>query len=660
MKKFILFAAVALLASISRADEAEDLLFMEIRSVFSVSKAAESMNEVPMSVYVVEKDELKRWGVRGLYEIFQRVPGYSFYNTDYYGQYGPIGRGMQSVWRYGVGFELMNIVDFGHLVISPSWFKNIEVARGPAGLMWGSGAEAGLINFNLRDDLEGVETRVEVGNTNRLAYDFLYGHREEKNAANEVFFGYHTESQDAQIHKGALTGFGKASDDWKSNGVNPSHSFVGKVKQNDLKVIFFQSHDAHVAPVLWYGNAALQNALEASLGSNFGDQLEVLAYRLEYAVPLSLEKYTLNLYSDYYRKQWQTESVASDTQRKRAVGFNASALVADDRLDINFGGDLWGEDQTTAPSFTSTWANTNYGINWYDANLSPTKYQYRNFFLQGKYAFSDSFKALLGVRTDYLKGDPKQESITTGPRIGFFYTPDKNLSFKYLYNNSPRRPQANEAGSDVIPETLGAHELIMIADLGGRVKLDLTVFSQKLADQITRNNNPALLNSFYNTGGLMTNGLEWALKYAPAKTSLVYWNGSYNQSRVNRGSVNGVEVSEAHNPDDEPLFIPAVTSFVGGETGLFDIMKANLALRSVLNIPYQELTGEYSKKSANFVDFTVSSEKFWGGRAELSFVVLNLLDNQAKLPAYGEHIGNSAGLIPPEGVKYYARASLNF
>ena len=86
-----------------------------------------------MSVYVVQKDELNRWGVRNLYEIFQRVPGFSFYNTDYYGQYGPIGRGMQSIWRYGVSIELMNIVDFGHLVISPHWFKNIESPAAPQG-----------------------------------------------------------------------------------------------------------------------------------------------------------------------------------------------------------------------------------------------------------------------------------------------------------------------------------------------------------------------------------------------------------------------------------------------------------------------------------------------------------------------------------------------
>lgn len=654
-------AGAWMLPSASAATESgdEELLFMEIPVIQSVSKKTESLNEVPMSVYVVEKNEIDRWGVRSLYEIFQRVPGFSFYNTDYYGQYGPIGRGMQSIWRYGVGIELMNIVDFGHLVMSPAWFKNIEVARGPAGLMWGSGAEAGLINFNLRDDLEGTEVKAEVGNYNRQSLDFMYGHTQENNKENTMFFGFHRESQDAQMYKGALVGMGKASDDWKSNGINPSQSFIAKIKQDNLKVIFFQDHDAHVAPVLWYGNAALQSALEASMGSSWGDQMEVVSYRIEYGIPLGTDKYSLNLYHDYYRKQWQTESVATDTQRKQALGFNSSALLADDRLDVNFGGDLWGEDQTTAPSFTTTWANTNYGINWYDTNLHPTKYQYRNLYLQGKYSFTDQFKALLGVRTDYQKGD-KQENITSGPRIGLFYIPSKSLTLKYLYNDTARRPQANEAGSDVTPETLGAHELIAVAEIGDNLKVDFTLFTQKLADEITRNNNPALLNAFYNTGGLSTNGAEWSVKYSPVSTAFLYWNGSYDQSKVNKSILNGVEVSEAHNADDEPLFVPALTSFIGGEISIKDIMSVNLGLRSIMNIPYQTLAGDYAKKSANFVDLTVSSKKFWNNRLQLRAVALNLLDNEDPLPAYGEHIGNAPGLIPPEGMRYYVSASVNF
>ena len=163
MKRFIPYLLGAIwIGSMSHdavAQNETDLMQMSLDELMNieivgVSKKSESLKHVPMSAYVVTQDELSRWGVRNLFDIFQRVPGYSFYNTDYYGQYGAIGRGLQSVWRYGFSFELMNVVDFGHYEFTPHFFKSIEIARGPAGLTWGSGAEAGLLNFNIRDDLD--------------------------------------------------------------------------------------------------------------------------------------------------------------------------------------------------------------------------------------------------------------------------------------------------------------------------------------------------------------------------------------------------------------------------------------------------------------------------------------------------------------------------
>ena len=138
-------------------------------SVEGVSKEKESYRDVPLCVYVIGKDELERWGIRNFYDVFARVPGYAYYNSDTYGSFGPIGRGLTSIFRFGVSMELMNMVDFGHYQISPHFFKNIEVARGPAGLMWGTSALAGLVNFNLRDDLNGMEAYTELGDYNRYA-----------------------------------------------------------------------------------------------------------------------------------------------------------------------------------------------------------------------------------------------------------------------------------------------------------------------------------------------------------------------------------------------------------------------------------------------------------------------------------------------------------
>lgn len=632
----------------------EYLLFEEI-PVVGVSKKAENFKDVPMSVYVVTHDEMERWGVRQLYEIFQRIPGYSFYNTDYYGQYGPIGRGLQSIWRYGCSFDLMNVVDFGHMTFTPHFFKSIEVARGPAGLMWGSGAEAGLLNFNIRDDLEGSEAVAELGNNNRHSYSLMYGGKFEKEG-DGFFLGWHGEEQDYELQENA---FDKAGKTWKMNGENFAYNVLGKLKYKDIRFTFFQDHADHIAPTAWFGDAGLQNALE-TFQDDMHDQLEVVSYRAEYHVPLDFENFKLYFYHDYYKKQWWTESVAVDTQRKRTLGFNGDLALFENKFRINFGGDLWGEDQITAPSYTAYWART-WGINWYDTSLSPEKTEYKNLFLQTETSLLENLKLILGGRADYQKDADPDETIYSGPRAGLLYSASEKLSFKYLYNSTKRRPQANEiTGSSVSPEQLKAHDLVAILDISNRLKLDLTLFTQKLTDEITRVNDSRILNAYYNTGGIEAQGVEWALKFIPMEKWIVYWNGSYQKSEVQEKVLSGgVVASEAHNSDDEPLFVPSLTSFIGTEYDISGIVKANIALRTIQDIPYLTAAGAEDEVSISFVDLTLRTKKFWDKLA-LDLVCLNLLDEDKRVPAFGEHSGNQSGTLEPEGRRFYARATLNY
>ena len=48
-----------------------------------------------------------------------------------------------------------------------------EVITGPAGLAWGSGANAGLVNNNIRSDLNGAEIVTSYGNYNQYRKNFV-------------------------------------------------------------------------------------------------------------------------------------------------------------------------------------------------------------------------------------------------------------------------------------------------------------------------------------------------------------------------------------------------------------------------------------------------------------------------------------------------------
>jgi outer membrane receptor protein involved in Fe transport len=629
----------------------EELLNVEIAGV---SKNQETLKEVPMSVNIVSREDMNRWGVRSLYEVFQRIPGYSFYNTDYYGQYGAIGRGLQSVWRYGFSFELMNVVDFGHWEFTPQFFKSVEIARGPSGLTWGSGAEAGLLNFNIRDDLEGAETHVEVGNYNRRAYDLLFGHKLQ-GENNNVFVGWHLEEQDFRSQTNA---FDTPGVEWKENGLNPSQSLLAKIQYQPFKFIIFKDSTDHIAPRLWFGDDGLQEALEA-YQKDVHDQLEVLAYRLEYHLPFEDENTKFYIYHNSYEKQWWMESVAIDTQRKQSVGFSGQTILFNDDLELNYGGDIWGEDQITAPSMTTFWSRT-YGINWYDDALSPQKTSWRNGYLQGKYAINDKFKVLLGGRLDYENG-AKDKLLFTGPQIGLFYDLTNELTVKYLYNDAKRRPQGNETtgGGLVSAEELIAHEFVIVYETG-KLQYDVTFYTQKLQNQITRQNVSEELNAFLNTGGVESQGIEWSAKYLLDENTMLYWNGSWLNAEVIKGTVAGEEVADAHDPDDRPLFVPELTSFLGCEFKVASLFFLNFDWRSINSIPYQKASGGYSEDNVGFFDLTARTRKFWNDRCNLTFGCMNLLDNRSRVPAYGEHSGNAAGTIEPESRRFFIRFTSTF
>ena len=433
-------------------ENSEQLLWMNIPTITVVSKAEQDYREVPMSVYVVTKEELDRWGVRNLDETLQRVPGFAFFNTDYYGQYGVSARGSQSVWRYGASFELMPIVDFGHMTFTPHFFKSIEVARGPSGLMWGSGAEAGLMNFNIRDDLRGLETAVEYGERDRRVMDVMYGNKLDTGHAGDSFFlGWHYEHQGYEQENGVnYMGNGALTHTWKSDGINPSQTILAKLQYKDVKFIALYDRPDLVAPELWYGNKALEAALNKAQG-NVHDQLPMTAIRGEYHIPedlLTRFNTDLYFYANYYKKQWMTEGVALDTQSETSFGFNAETEIFKDVWKLRYGGDLWGEDTTGDPSMTTEWAEANYGINWYDTVLSPSKRTYRNAYIQSEDKILPNLIFIVGTRLDWQKDAEPAQTIWSGPRAALIYSPWDFFTVKYLHNMGVRRPQANELNGD--------------------------------------------------------------------------------------------------------------------------------------------------------------------------------------------------------------------
>ncbi len=116
----------------------EELLNLK---VYGASKSEDSLAETPMATYIFDRKQMDNMGIRYFSEILSRSPGFSHYDIEYTGLKGPIGRGQQSIWRFGFSIELAPIPDWADIYLPMDFFKQVEIIRGPAGLAWGSQAE---------------------------------------------------------------------------------------------------------------------------------------------------------------------------------------------------------------------------------------------------------------------------------------------------------------------------------------------------------------------------------------------------------------------------------------------------------------------------------------------------------------------------------------
>jgi outer membrane receptor for ferrienterochelin and colicin len=660
-----------------------DLSEIQIPEVLGVSKMREDARQAPMSVYTVTREELDRWGTRGVLETLQRVPGFSYYNIDQYGQYGALSRGLYSIWRFGQSLELMPFIDHGHTVFAPRMFQSVEVARGPSGLTWGRTASAGLINYTLREDLDGSEATVELGDHARRATDVMVGAKLGKN--DNFFFGFHYEEQgfETQTTNIPFTN----SPIWRSNGIEPDYILASRLKYKLFKGIIYYESGGHPVPHVWFGDAqGLESALAARGHAYPVDRLPNLNWRLELHAPTealtkrasfvkTLDPY---FYFNGSSSEWWVDDVVGVTHHKYDLGVLINGtLFEGNRVRFSIGGDFWSRNTGTDEAMITSWAHDTMGVNWFDGQTETNKNYARNAFAQTSVGIIDQLSIVAGGRIDYLRDEinngqlvpnnawtSTSQTLISATRLGAIYTPYHSTTLKYMFNTTKRPPAFNEkfGNPTLSPELTSAHEVIAMYQKGKRVQADLTIAYQSLTDMINRVEG-SNFNTFANAGNSKTWAIEWDAKYRLIPQLLVYWNGSWNRARGASGqaTLDGVTSTVAPPSDAQQRlrFVPAVTSFIGAEYLIAGTVNVNADFRAITRIPYRTLAGTDGLASAYFVDVTARTKQFWR-TVSLSFSALNLFNAKPNLPAFGEHAGNVDGTLQPEGRRVFARLTASF
>src|ERR1700730_7850879 len=153
----------------------EDLLRINVQRVFGASERLQPVTEAPSSVTIVTADEIARYGYRTLADILGSVRGLYVSDDRNYSLVGVRGfskpgdfnmRMLLLVNGHPVNDNVYNQAQVGsEFGIDPAMFERVEIIRGPASSLYGTGAFFAVVNVITRTgaSLHGSSIAVEAG-----------------------------------------------------------------------------------------------------------------------------------------------------------------------------------------------------------------------------------------------------------------------------------------------------------------------------------------------------------------------------------------------------------------------------------------------------------------------------------------------------------------
>ena len=167
----------------------EDLMSVEVGTVFGAARREQRVTEAPSSVTIVTAEDIRTFGWRTLAEALSSVRGFYVTNDRNYTYVGVRGFGRPSDYNNRVlvlvnGHRYNdNVYDqalIGHeFPIDLSLVDRIEVIRGPGSALYGTSAFFAVINLVLRPGgaVGGSESTIEVGSFDTYRPRTSYGRR---------------------------------------------------------------------------------------------------------------------------------------------------------------------------------------------------------------------------------------------------------------------------------------------------------------------------------------------------------------------------------------------------------------------------------------------------------------------------------------------------
>lgn len=505
----------------------EDLMSIEIDSVYGASGFKQKVTEAPASVTIITSEEIQKYGYRTLADILRNVRGfYVTYdrNYSYLGVrgYGPPGdynsRIAVLIDGHRLNENLLGAVLIGtEFPIDVDLIDRVEVIRGPNSSLYVASAFLGLINVITKrgQDLQKVSVAGAVASYGSYQGRVSYGNKF-KNGLELLLSSsfYDSHGQDRLF-------FQEFDNPASNNGIavnaddDEFHQLLANVSWGHFILQgVFGSRDKGI-PTAPFGSVFNVTATRTIDARGYLD--------LEYDRELGGRWTLINrLYYDQ-----------SNNDGTYVYDFSASGGPSR-VLNKNFyHGKWWGDEIAVSKQI-------------FETQRLSAGFEYRDNFQQdqGNYDLQPFFQYFSDYRTSNIFSVYAQDEIhlrknlvlnlglrydhystfggTTNPRAALIYSPGEKTTFKFLYGQSFRAPNnfelfyavpGNEANPFLRPETVKTMELVWEQYFSNHFRMTLSGFYYPIRSQISEQLDSANGNAFFtNAGSLDLRGLDFELK----------------------------------------------------------------------------------------------------------------------------------------------------
>lgn len=631
----------------------EQLLEVDVDKVYGASKYEQKLSQAPSSVSLVTRDEIQKQGYRTLADALRSVNG--VYVTDDR-NYSYVGmRGFNRPGDYNS--RVLLLVD-GHRIndsvydqglygtetfLDVDLIERVEVVRGPSSSIYGNNAFFGVVNVITRrgHSVNGLETTGEVGDNETVKGGFTYGKEFESGWEVLLSGSIYDTAGERRVYfpefDAPATNNGMAEN---SDGDRAYH-FYGSVGYGDFTLTggwLWRQKDVPTASYLTTFNDGGELTtderayIDLKGEHDFTDTIKFIGhvaydhswYRGEYPYGVGLGR-VLN------QDEARGESVGGDWQ------LNWQAL---ERCKLILGGDL----RENLSIHQENWDAAPFTLYLND------KREGRNLgvFAQAEVNLLTNLVMNVGGRLDHYS----TFGSTAKPRLALIYAPWATTTFKALYGEAYRAPNAYElyyaypgqskANPNLQPEEIRTYELVWEQGLPANLRFSAAAYHYDVKNLTSQMIDPGDgLLVFQNQAAARASGLELALesRFTNGITARLAYAIQNTEDKATGAELSNSPHSLAKLNVSAPVWRDKV--FVG-----FDLQYSS---------PVTTLLGNQSDEIW-LLNATVFSRPL-GQNLEVSATLYNVLDERHGFSASTEHVQDT---IPLPGRSFRLKATYRF